>query len=311
MNLWRYSYVGLRVESELEIPEWTEFERADSSDRSDVRIRLAGGQQVQDGPLPDAPIISPDEVCFGITDVASYRVRDGCEIEVGPAPGASWQEIRLFLLGSAWGALCYQRGLLVVHASAVYVSNGAVAFCASRGHGKSTLAAWLTTKGHDLVSDDLTRIELPAEGSALIYPSTRTMKLRPDALEALGWSGPEPERSRHHNGKSHLPSGGDGAGHPVSLRAIYMLDWGELDLRRLTGHAALRRVVSATAYRGTFLESMDRLGLYWRQCLDLVCRVPVWEVRRPHDFSAMEQTLQRLQAHWASGEQEDPWSSRG
>jgi len=80
--------------------------------------------------------------------------------------------VRLYLLGSAWGALCYQRDLLVLHASAVRVDGRAVAFCGRPGMGKSTLAAWLAESGHALVSDDLARFEtLPREGhSSTLLP---------------------------------------------------------------------------------------------------------------------------------------------
>jgi len=50
---------------------------------------------------------------------------------------------------------------------------------------------------------------------------------------------------------------------------------------------------------------MGRLGSYWQQCLDLVRRVPVWELTRHCDLNAMEHTLRRLEAHWAQTLQED------
>lgn len=305
MKQWHYNYAGLHVDSSVEIPEWSGFEGMVPSEEADVRIRLANGSQGWDEPAADAPIILADEVCFCIPGVASYRVREGCEIRVARARSASWRKVRLYLLGSAWGALCYQRGLLVVHASAVRVGDCAVAFCARPGGGKSTLAAWLTTKGYDLISDDLTRIEVPPQGSVLIYPSARRLKLWQDTLDALVWSSPGLEKDHHRYNKFHLSVDGNGARYPLPLRAIYVLDWGDSGLRRLTGHAAVRQVVSTATYRGGLLEPMDRLGLYWRQCLDLVRRVPVWELRRPRDLSAMEQTLRQLVAHWAENEQED------
>ena len=43
------------------------------------------------------------------------------------APGASSRNVRVFLLGSAFGALLHQRGLLPLHANAVEVDGRAVA----------------------------------------------------------------------------------------------------------------------------------------------------------------------------------------
>ena len=75
-------------------------------------------------------------------------------------------------------------------------------------------------------------------------------------------------------------------------------EWGDLRLNRLTGQAALRRFVSAATYRGALLEPMGKMGVYWRQCLELVRCVQVWELRRPRDLAAQEQIVQRLQEHW-------------
>jgi len=300
-----YDYVGLRVESELEIPEWAGFEWPHPFSEVDVTIRLADGAWGRDAPAQGELVVRADECSFRISDIATYRVRKGCTIDVSPVSGAGWQEVRLFLLGSAWGALCYQRGLLAVHASAVRVGDGAVAFCSPEGGGKSTLVAWLITKGHGFVSDDLTRLDMPPQGRVLIHPSAQRLKLWRDALDALAWSSSELERDHYRHQKFHLPVNGNGKGQPVALRALYVLNWGESCLERLSGHTAVQQVISAATYRGQLLQRMDRLGLYWQQCIDLVRRVPVWELTRPRDLSTMEQTLERLEKHWAENEQEN------
>ncbi|MEM6907873.1 MAG: hypothetical protein AAF494_04270 [Pseudomonadota bacterium] len=69
--------------------------------------------------------------------------------------GLSDSEIALFLLGSAWGALCYQRGFLVLHASAVLHESKVHAFCGEPGAGKSTIAAALSDEGLQFFADDV------------------------------------------------------------------------------------------------------------------------------------------------------------
>ena len=44
--------------------------------------------------------------------VATFLVRNGCEIVVDPAPGAAEALVRIYLLGSALGVLLQQRGRL-------------------------------------------------------------------------------------------------------------------------------------------------------------------------------------------------------
>ena len=53
----------------------------------------------------------------------------------------------------------------------------------------------------------------------------------------------------------------------------------------------MRHFVSAATYRGALLEPMGKFGAYWRQCLEVVRRVPVWELQRPRDLAAMEQIM--------------------
>jgi hypothetical protein len=63
-----------------------------------------------------------------VPNIGRYLVRDGREIIVDPAPDAPDRDVRLFLLGSTLGILCHQRGLLPIHANAIVVGGGAVAF---------------------------------------------------------------------------------------------------------------------------------------------------------------------------------------
>jgi hypothetical protein len=163
--------------------------------------------------------------------------------------------------------------------------------------GKSTLAAWLTKAGHALVSDDLTRFEVPATGSVLIHPSVPRLKLWQDALDVLEWNNQDLERDHYRHEKFHLALKEDGGRQPLPLRAVYLLEWGDLRLSRLTGQSALQRFVAAATYRGALLEPMGKMGSYWQQCLELVRRVPVWELRRPRDPSAIPQIIQLLEEY--------------
>ncbi|MHC4197747.1 MAG: hypothetical protein ACYSRP_07535 [Planctomycetota bacterium] len=306
MKRWYYTYAGLRVVSELRIPEWSVFEEPQPFGEAEVFFTLKDTPDGQPAWAENHPFISLEEYRFYTPEAGYYRVREGREIVVKPAPGAMISTVQLFLLGSAWSALCYQRGLSVFHASAVQVEDEAVAFCAHQGMGKSTMAAWLAVRGHALVSDDLTRFDIPVQGQLTIYPSAPRLKLWRDALSALEWSSEELERDHFRFEKFYLPWTGVRQQQPLPLRAIYLLEWGEWNITRLSGGTALHRFVSAATHRGALLEPMGQLGAYWHQCLELVSRVPVWELKRPRDLPAMGQTVDLLASHWASIKQEKP-----
>ena len=83
---------------------------------------------------------APRQFLLKISRVARYLVSDGNEIIVDPEPDADLSAIRLFLFGSAFGALLHQRGILPLHGSAIVTSRGAVVFAGVSGSGKSALA---------------------------------------------------------------------------------------------------------------------------------------------------------------------------
>jgi len=147
MKSWHYVYSGLRVVSEQPIPEWSRFVSSDALPHADVTISFVSALDEEHATKHVLPFVSAEEYRFYVAEVGVYRVLEGRKIVVILEPGANQAEIRLFLLGSAWGALCYQRGLLVLHASAVRVDGEAVASCAvSRTIDRRSCAGTITTE---------------------------------------------------------------------------------------------------------------------------------------------------------------------
>jgi hypothetical protein len=245
--------------------------------------------------------MSTDRACFFIPEVGDYKVIEGREIVVTPVPGAGLREVRLYLLGWAWAVLCYQRDLLLLHASAVRVGDGAVVFCGPSGAGKSTVAAGLAGSGYMLVSDDLSRVDIHIGQSPLIWCTAVRLKLWRDTLDALGWHTDGLERDHYRTDKFHLPWPMDGSLQPVHLRAIYVLAWGEPAIVPLTGVTALRRFMAAATYRGDLLTAMGKLAMHWEWCVDLLRRVPVFALHRPQTLHSLDLTLSMLARQWQNG----------
>jgi hypothetical protein len=296
---WHYHYAGLLVTSELRLPEWRAFESAWPLKDPDVVIRLQRGAASN-----HEAILTADRYQFSVNEVGDYWVTGGREIRIAMNPVAGEREARLFLLGSAWSALCYQRGILVLHASVVQVRNQAVAFCGPSGSGKSSVAAWLSAHGYPLICDDLCRFDVGGE-SARVYPGARRLKLWSDALDYLGWMRDGLERDHFRMEKYHIPmdQGFSAATRqsrdsPLPLRAVYLLAWGDLGISRLTGLAALHQLVASGTYRGDLLEPFGRLAEHWQRCAELARCVPVFTFTRPNDWASLGGTMRRLVAHW-------------
>jgi hypothetical protein len=286
-----YEYAGLRVASEVPLPEWAAFERAAPAGDPDVVISLSRD--------PDERAATAVERRFAIPKIGSFRVSNGSRIIVTPAEGVAPRQFRPWLIGSAWGSLCYQRGLLLLHASAVMVNDEAVLFCAPAKGGKSTMAAQLNGRGYALVSDDLCHLDISADGTPRVHPAAPRLKLWSDALQQLGWSQGNAEPDPARAGKYHLSEIAHTRMQPAAVREIYVLEWGEFGVSRLSGLTALQRFLAASTYRPGFLDSAEQLSQYSRQSLSVLQRVPIWELRRPRDLAATEKTLASLASRWA------------
>ncbi len=83
------------------------------------------------------------------------------------APSSDHDEVRAYLLGAVFGALCHQRGITPLHASAIDVADGCVAFVGASGAGKSTLVAALARRGHQIIADDECFLQLETGGEVL------------------------------------------------------------------------------------------------------------------------------------------------
>jgi hypothetical protein len=149
--------------------------------------------------------VAGSAVLFEIPRLARYLVRDGKTVDVAVAPGADRAAARLFLLGSARGALIHQRGELPLSAASVVSPNWkGVAICCPSAIGKSTLAAALCRRGWQFVADDITRVSW--NGSmAVAWPSNNRIKLWRDACEMMGANADTLERVRDGMEKYFLP----------------------------------------------------------------------------------------------------------
>jgi hypothetical protein len=224
---------------------------------------------------------------LSIPDVGRYLIREGRQIVIDPAPEASERNLRLFLLGSAFGALLHQRDLMPLHANAIMIGESAVAFCGHSGAGKSTIAAWFHDHGHQILADDVCVIGFDSSETALVRPGIARLRLWREALESRGRAVEDYERSFDGMDKYDVPTHQIPQA-PLPLAAIYLLgrspeDQHKAAIKRLSGVEAVDELVSNT-YRGGYLKTVGRNGVHLMQCLRIAKAVPVYQADRPWGF---------------------------
>jgi hypothetical protein len=184
MSLNAYWAYGLRIHSELACPELPSLPL--EAGNPDVTIHLLPAAEDALESLENGYYeVQPGIFRLAVRGVAQYRVEEGSRIFIEPLPDVPLEKIRLFLLGSAMGALLYQRGLFPLHGSAVETPWGAMIFVGAQGAGKSTLAAQFHRKGYRLLSDDVCAVAPTPEGLQVL-PALAHFRLCADAFERLG-----------------------------------------------------------------------------------------------------------------------------
>jgi hypothetical protein len=118
------------------------------------------------------------------SDLGDFDLDDGGAITWRPRPGAREDLARFDLLGRVLPLALHRDGALVLHGSSVTLGDGAVAFLAPKGHGKSTLALLLAQRGARLLSDDATVLRPDADG-VLAHPGVHAVRLWDDAADRL------------------------------------------------------------------------------------------------------------------------------
>ncbi|MCA1658501.1 MAG: hypothetical protein LC627_04285 [Verrucomicrobiaceae bacterium] len=290
-----YSVFGLKVRSSLPLPEL--FSATDSR-RPDVIVSRGAIAEDELAPLGMSAV--DGALILTIDGIGRYKIDGGHSITIDAAPEIPERNLRLFLLGSAFGALLHQRGLLPLHANAVEIAGKAVAFMGPSGAGKSTLAAWFHERGHRVIADDVCVVGFDAKGHPFAAPGLPRLRLWAEALKLMDRDASGLERSyvSSQEEKYDVPISPEAAAlREVPLTAAYLLERGEhFAISPLNGVEAADAVFANT-YRGAYLELAGGQEGHWRVAMQLVRAVPLYRAVRQWDLGCLDDQCEQLRAH--------------
>jgi len=260
--------------------------------------------------------------------VGRFRLQRGRWVRAEPQAGVAQETLRAFLLGPVLATLLFQRGFLVLHASAVALPEasgawGAVAFLGRSGEGKSTMAACLHARGCPIVADDYIAVpplgastrhsppreavqatagstscadNLEAAAHPLLFPGYAQLSLLPASLAALGEKAepePRPRSPQHPKLAQRLAQGFSTLKLP--LRRVYVLEAGD-EVRIRTLPPARSVVELARHSYCTSLLLPGENAVQFQHCGGLAGAVSVRSLRRPRDLARLEEVAQAVQA---------------
>ena len=296
-----YSAYGMNIKSDIQLNDLIPAQSAE-----DVHIKL---QELNDtyteAELEDAVVfdredcvvrVSKKAICYDWKDFGKVLVRNGNEVLIDPQAGVEREEFSPFITGAILAILLNQRGILVLHASAVAIHGEAVAFLGDKGAGKSTLAAFLQKRGHDLITDDLVPI-IFGDDKVQTAPGYPRIKLRADSIKSVGldWD-TLPNVSKFIDKRSYQCFDGFSA-KPVNLSRIYVLvEDSAIEISRLEPAEAFIEITRHT-YLGRYLQATGQTAEHFQQCKAMISAVPIFSLKRPHDHKMLSEVASEIEKH--------------
>lgn len=226
---------------------------------------------------------APGEFLLRVDNVARYHVQDGSRITIMPEKGVGDDDVLIFLMGSAMGALLHQRSILVLHAGAITVNGESVIFSGPSGIGKSTLAAGFHQRGYPFLADDVCAITV-ANGHPSVIPGFPRLKLWADCLKKLNTGKDALKSIRRSRGleKYFLPIDGI-QGASVPLKSVFVIgttNTDKLEITTLKGGEKIDPIINNT-YRLRFLEGLGGKKDHFTQCAAVAAKAAVYRTVRP------------------------------
>jgi hypothetical protein len=272
-----YSAYGVVFNSQIPLPELIE---ADGENIAPASVRA----QIQLGPIDRTRPAGVDVACpFWATPRAvfveypqacAFLIEEGARITVDAKPGIDPRIVRLYLLGPALAVLLHQRGFLVLHASAVNVDGGVIAFVGDKGAGKSTMAAAMHARGHELVADDIVAIDT-AGPTPLAYPGFPQLKLFPESAAQLVQDAAALPKLHPEFEKRAAKIGSRFAADPLPLRAVYELVEGPREMIQTPPPQQAFMQLVRHSYLLALLSATGAAEAHFRQAVSVASRVPV------------------------------------
>lgn len=223
-------------------------------------------------------------------DIASIEVRSGREIVVDPLPKASRELVGFLIVGAALGVALHQRQFVTLHASAVALGEGVVAFVGAKGMGKSTTAAAFLAKDYPMVTDDVLAIH-SKDGAVSVAPGERFSKLWPNSVAAALENDPDDLPPVHGQTTKRFQVLPDGPRGPLPLKGIYVLDYeaDRHDVPRVETLPSTQAYLQLTAnsYALQYLGNEGASSWHARAMGRLVRLVPVKRLVRVPDISTL------------------------
>jgi hypothetical protein len=306
-----YQVFGGVLRSELEFPELDVAVRGEpdwtlgvtTAPAPDVAECVPLGEDRVDLGVMVRSLRTPDGFRLVYDDTGVFDVTDhGRAIRWYRPAGADAEAGRLDVLGRVLALALHASGWLSLHGSAVALSEGAIAFLAPKGNGKSTLAFALMRAGAALMTDDT--VVVGAGRPATVRPGVQSVRLFRDSADWLSAPTPIPGSSDIKATFGQLSEDARRMTR-APLAALYLLESvpaGTLaepaERELLQGPMAVFSLLAQTKI-GTLLSGVEAPAVF-DAVATLADGTPVYKLRVTRDYERLQDVVDRLMG-WHGG----------
>ena len=265
-----YQAFGLSITADLKIIECLPIK---DTDRIDVHILS--------GVVPDTIKENQNQLLINLPQIGKILIENGVAISYMKHVDTHEDNLRLFLLGSAMGALLQQRGYIVLHGNAISFDKKTCSiFVGNQGAGKSTTAAWHYQQGASILADDVCAIYFESDGKPYVIPSYPQLKLWKNSTDLLNISTTPLRRLRAQDEKFALPILESFSAKPLAIDRIIEIQQEHITEENVKSGKKLS-ILTKHSYRYHFLNRMGLTSAYSKSLMRLAGKVEMLTQNRP------------------------------
>lgn len=291
--MFRYKAFGFIVESDIEIPEFII-----SQEDPNVFIRIGNVPKYLDSPAFSGSHFqaSPNQFLLKVDNIAYFYVENGNNILIEPAKDSEPRDIRLFLLGSAFGALIHQRGMLPMHGSSLNINGKAYIFSGVSGAGKSTIAAGFVKRGYKLLSDDISVVSIQNK-IPVVYAGYPSVKLWVDSVEKLGLNPDSYSRIRAKFEKRHVALTSNFYADQLELGGVYVLRTSNNESIRIEMLKGIEKfnLLKNNTYRLYFVKGIGNSEAHFTHLTTIAQYCQVKTITRTNQTFSLNELLDKIE----------------
>ncbi|XPV69515.1 MAG: hypothetical protein ACNI25_02845 [Halarcobacter sp.] len=240
-----------------------------------------------------------NEYLLDIKDIARFLIRNGNEILIEQKGNLPIETLRLYLFGSAIGALLHQRKAFPFHASGIVTSKGVILFCGDSGAGKSTTLQAFLKKGYKKISDDTISMFYDENKKQIMcVPSYPQSKIWQNTADIFNHDTNDLRQIHKDFNKFALPTHDKFEDRVLPLYTIYELNIHEEDslkIEKINLNTEKLNTIIYNTYRYYYLDKLPQRKNHFDLSLKIAKSIDIYIIYRPKEKNSLDEIIKNIE----------------